>query len=266
VVTASSVVRLIVGSLFAFVLTAKSASAQAPAEPPANAQASAAAAPAAPPGPLTGSAGAGLAFTRGNTDTSNINASYDVTYDPKTSNVVKSDAQYLRGKNDGDLTVDHLGFDLRDQYALSSRAFAYGQFQFLRDTFKAIDYLVAPTAGLGYKVVDAKQTTLAVDAGLGGVWEKYPNLARTTSGAFTASEHYTEKLSGRATITQQVTGLWKTSDFSDTLYTFDAALAAALTTKSQLKIEVLDTYSSKPPTPATKGNDVATVFSIGYKF
>jgi hypothetical protein len=36
-------------------------------------------------------AGAGLALTSGNTDTSTVNASYDITYDPQTRNVVKSD-------------------------------------------------------------------------------------------------------------------------------------------------------------------------------
>ena len=54
--------------------------------------------PAAPSGPWIGSIGGGVALTSGNTDTSTINASYDVTYDPKTKNVVKSDALYLRGK------------------------------------------------------------------------------------------------------------------------------------------------------------------------
>jgi putative salt-induced outer membrane protein YdiY len=248
----SSVLRWVV-FLCALTLTSARASAQPPA------------APTEPPGPWTGSAGAGLALTNGNTDTSNFNVSYDVTYDPKTNNVVKSDAQYLRGKNGGDLTVNHLAFDARDQYKLTARAFAYGQFQFLRDTFKAINYLVAPTAGVGYKLVDAPQTTLAVDLGLGAVREKNPSLAAKTSGAFTASEHLTHKLSDVATLTQQVAGLWKTSDTGDALYTFGVALTASLTSKSQLRIEVLDTYKGKPPTAAIKKNDVATIFSIGYK-
>jgi putative salt-induced outer membrane protein YdiY len=253
-VTVFSVVRLLVISLCALTLTGARASAQPPA------------APAVPAGPWTGSAGAGLALTSGNTDTSNFNASYDVTYDPKTKNVVKSDALYLRGKNGENLTVNRLGFNARDQYSLTARAFAYGQVQFLRDTFKAIDYLAAPTAGLGYKLVDAPQTTLAVDAGLGVVREKSPNLDAKTSGAFTASEHFTEKLSDVANVTQQVAGLWKMNDVGDALYTFGAALTASMTSKSQLRIELLDTYKGKPPSPAIKKNDVATVFSIGYKF
>ena len=56
------------------------------------------------------------------------------------------------------------------------------------------------------------------------------------------------------------------SDTSDALYTLGASLAASLTPKSQVRIELLDTYKGKPPNPAIKKNDVATVFSIGYKF
>ncbi len=252
--SSSSVVRWIAVSVCAVTLTGARAGAQTPAAPP------------APAGPWTGSAGAGLAFTGGNTDTSSVNVSYDLTYDPKTKNVVKSDALYLRGKKDGELAVNRLGFNVRDQYALSPRAFIYGQLQYLRDTFKAIDYLVAPTGGLGYKLLDAPRTALAVDGGVGGVWEKNPGLPVKASGALTASEHLTKKLSDTASVAQQIAGLWKTADFGDALYTFGTTLAAVLTPKSQVKIELLDTYKGKPPTATTKSNDIAIIFSIGYKF
>ena len=139
-------------------------------------------APAAPSGPWTGSVGGGVALTSGNTDTSTVNVTYDVTYDPKTKNVVKSDALYLRGKKDGESIVNRLGFNVRDQYNLGPRAFVFGQFQDPRDTFKAIDYLVAPTAGLGFKVVDTPQTSFTVDGGVGGVWEKNPESDVNTLG------------------------------------------------------------------------------------
>jgi putative salt-induced outer membrane protein YdiY len=249
VISHSSGVRLVFVFLFAVTLTSARASAQAP----------------APAGPWTGSAGAGLAFTSGNTDTSSINVGYDLTYDPKTKNVVKSDALYLRAKTNDELTVSRLGLNARDQYQLSSRAFTYGQVQYLHDKFKDIDYLIAPTAGLGYKLVNAASTTLTVDGGLGGVWEKNPGFDVQHSGAVTASEHFVQKLSDTANVSQQVIGLWKTADFGDALYTFGTTLAANLTSKSQVKIDLLDTYKAKPPTPAIKSNDVALVFTIGYK-
>jgi hypothetical protein len=48
----------------------------------------------APPKVWTVAVSAGLALASGNTDTSTINAAYDIVYDPKTKNVVKSDALY----------------------------------------------------------------------------------------------------------------------------------------------------------------------------
>jgi putative salt-induced outer membrane protein len=221
--------------------------------------------PEPPPGPWTGSIGGGVALTSGNTDTSTVNVTYDVTYDPKTKNVVKSDALYLKGKKDGESTVNRLGFNIRDQYSLRPRAFVYGQFQYLRDEFKAIDYLLAPTGGLGYKVVDTPATAFSVDGGVGGVWEKNPGADVNTSAALTASQRLTQKLSDTANLVEQLSGLWKTSDAGDALYTFGIGLIAGVTARSQLKVELLDTYKGKPPTAATQKNDVAIVFSITYK-
>lgn len=105
-----------------------------------------------------------------------------------------------------------------------------------------------------------------MDGGLGAVWEKNPGLDLEASGAVTGSEHLTKKLSDAASVTQQIAGLWKMADLGDALYTFGTTLIASLTSKSQVKIELLDTYKGKPPTAATKHNDVAIVLSIGYKF
>src|SRR5215467_10945662 len=64
--------------------------------PPATQQTTAAA-----PEGLHGSAGFGLSLTDGNSDTLNINATIDTTYDPKTGNAMKWAALYLRGKQNG---------------------------------------------------------------------------------------------------------------------------------------------------------------------
>jgi hypothetical protein len=66
-------------------------------------------------------------------------------------------------------------------------------------------------------------------------------------------------------LTESVAGLWKTRDFSDALYTFGAGVTASLTTRSQLKVEMIDTFKNLPPAPSTKKNDVALVVSILFK-
>jgi putative salt-induced outer membrane protein YdiY len=222
-------------------------------------------APAAPPKIWTVQASAGLALTSGNSDTSTVNAAYDVTYDPQSKNIVKSDGLWLRGKTEGVLSAHRLGLNIRDEYRFQPRAFVFGQNQYLRDEFKSIDYLIAPTVGLGYKVVDSAATKLSADAGVGGVWEKNPGVDTRASGAMTVSEKLTQTVTANTTLTQAFAGLWKTNDVDDALYTFSVGLAASMSTRTQLKFEVLDTFKNRPPLPSVEKNDVAVLMAIVYK-
>ena len=65
---------------------------------------------------------AGLALTQGNRDTSTVNASYDLVYDPPGRNIVKSDALLIRGKTEGELTGSRLGVNIRDEFKLRAPA------------------------------------------------------------------------------------------------------------------------------------------------
>lgn len=209
--------------------------------------------------------GAGWAMTSGNSDTSNLNASYDIVYDPQRKNVVKSDGLFLRAKTEGELTANRLGFNIRDEYRLTPRLFVFGQNQYLRDEFKEIDYLLAPTAGVGYKLYDTATTKLTVDGSVGGVWEKNPGFDVTSSGALAAGEKLIQNLTMTTILTQSVTALWKMNNFDDLLLTAGIGIAASMSTHTQLKFEVLDTYKNVPPLPTIQQNDVAVLMSIVYK-
>lgn len=221
--------------------------------------------PPPPPKVWTVAASAGLALTSGNTDTSTVNVAYDLIYDSLKKNVVKSDALFLRGKTQGELASDRFGLNVRDNYKLNARTYVFGANQYLRDKFKNIDYLIAPTGGLGYKVIDTPESKLDVDGGVGGVWEKNPGFDVSSSGALTLGEKLSQKLTATTTLTQSYSGLWKTKDFGDSLHNFGIGIAAAMSTRTQLKIEVLDVYKSLPPSPSIKKNDVATLVAVVYK-
>ena len=241
----------------ALVLTAAAASAQTPAaQPP----------PPEPPPLWTGSAGFGLTLNRGNTATTNVSVSADATRDPKTDNVWKFKGLYMRGETNDELAVNRLLLDARYERTLSRRVYAFGQAQYLEDEFKDIDYMVAPSGGIGYKLIATPATTFNVDGGLGAKVEKNFDVDRRTDFVVAFSDRFEHKLSATATVTQGFNALWKADDFGDALYTFTAGLAAALTTRTQLKLELLDTYSSRPPNPAVKNNDVALITAVVYKF
>lgn len=224
------------------------------------------AATASPAKTWTGTTGVGLSLTSGNSDTTNFNVAFDVAHDPHTRNVMKWTGLYLRGKKDDALTVNRTSLGFRDELTLSSRTFAFGQIGYLRDTFKRIDYLIAPTAGLGYKVIDTDATKFSVDAGAGAVWEKNPGRDVEASLALTAGEKLAHQLTPTASFTHAATGLWKANDMADGLYTFSVGLATRISGRVQLSVDLLDTFKNRPPTAATKKNDVAIVTAITAKY
>ena len=218
-----------------------------------------------PPKIWTVTASAGLALTDGNSDTTSTNAAYDIVYDPHQRNLIKSDGLFLRARTEGDLTANRIGFNVRDQYKLTQRLYVFGQNQFLKDEFKDIDYLVAPTGGLGYKLFDTPQTKLDVDGSVGVVWEKNPGFDVDTSGAVATGEKLIQALTSNTTLTQAFVGLWKMDDFEDALFTFGVSMAVAMSTHTQIKVEVLDTFKNKPPLATIQKNDVAVLMAIVYK-
>ena len=215
---------------------------------------------------VSGSAGFGLSLTQGNSDTVNINATVDSIYDPKTKNVVKWNALYLRGKQNGVLSVNRVFGSVRDEYAVSKHTFLFGQFDALHDTFKGVDYLYAPTAGVGYKLVDTKQTTFDVNTGVGGVIEKDTGNESNGSGALTFGEKLVHQLTTTTTLKEAATSLLKMSDIGDGLFTFEVGVAAKMNSRLQLSVDLLDTFKNHPVDGLTHKHDLALVTSIVAKF
>jgi putative salt-induced outer membrane protein YdiY len=236
---------------------------QAPAAPPHATPA--APAPAKPVKVWNGSLSAGLSITSGNRNTSNFNVAFDLVHDPKKTNVFKADGLYLRGKSEANLTGDQLRVNLRDEVTFNGRGFLFGQARYLRDRFKEIDYLVAPSAGVGYKLFQDNGSSLGVSGGIGGVWEKDRQKGLNRSGSITLDEKLTYKMSPNATVTQSLAALWKTDDLTDALYTFSAGVAAGISARAQLKVELLSTYKNRPTGAALRKNDAALLMGVVYK-
>ncbi len=223
------------------------------------------AAPEPPPG-WTGSASAGLSMTSGNSDTSTVNLAYDIKRDTGGDFLFKSTFLFLYGKDEGELNNDRLAFDVRGERRLSERTLLFAQTQYLRDSFKDIDYLVSPTFGVNRIFVKNARTELNADVGIGIMWEQNPGLELDTDGAVSAGQKLTHKLTATTELTEKVAALWTMDDFGDALYTFGVGVATSVTGGIQLKFEVLDTYKTRPPFETVEKNDIATLISVVYKF
>jgi putative salt-induced outer membrane protein YdiY len=240
------------------VLTALSAQTSALAPPPA---------PEEPPPPLwTGSLGAGVSVTSGNTDTSSYNLTFDATRDPKKLWVFKTDGLYLRSEQDGEDTADKTVLHVREERAISERLFVFGDVGYLRDKFKDIDYLVAPQVGAGWKAILPEPMSLIFDAGIGAAFEKNPGLNSTSDAAFNVGEEWIWNFSKRASLTQRIRGLWKFDDTEDAFYHGEIAVAASLTETMELKVAYLVDYDNLPSSPELDKTDTALLATVVLKF
>jgi len=234
--------------------------AQAP--PPAQA-------PAAPPAPAreySGSFGGGMTLTSGNTSTRNYNLAFSHIHERKNGNTDKITALYLRGKQDGVLTLNRASVVFRDEYKLSDRTFLFGEVVYISDRFKDISYYISPIGGLGYKVIDSDTTKLQFSGGAGGVWEKNGGVDVRGSGSVNAGQSFSQNIGASSKFTETIGTIWNTDDFSDSLTGFSASLTTSIVRIFDLKIEFLDTYKSKPLNPLIKKNDTSLVISFLVKY
>jgi putative salt-induced outer membrane protein YdiY len=220
----------------------------------------------APTPVYTGSFGGGLALTGGNTDTQNINFTFNLVRDPKTKNVMKANAAYLRGTQNDLLNLDRTSVLLRDEYTVSSRVFVFGQNDYLRDRFKEIIFLWAPVGGVGVKLANTDRTKFDVSGGAGGFFERNPEKTTSKTGSVNAGQSFQQKISTTSTLNQAWSTIWKTGDFGDSLTNFSVGLTTSIASKIELKFEFLDNYKTKPASATIKKNDTALVTSFVVKF
>lgn len=219
-----------------------------------------------PAKPWNSSFGAGLAITSGNSDTQNINLSFNTAYDPKTGRLFKADALYLLGEANEEKQVDKTTATGRYERALSDRAFWFGEVSYLRDPFKSITYLIAPIAGAGYHLIATDARKLSLDAGVGAALERNPQFGSDTSGAVKAGQSFDWTISEASKLTQRLNGLWKADDFDDALYHFDAGIATTMARRAELKVSYLYDYKNKPPLPGIEKGDSALFAALLLKF
>jgi len=214
----------------------------------------------------SGNLAAGLALTNGNTDTKNVNLSMALVRDPKKLSVLRVNGLYLRGDKQSVLIVNQTQFTIRDEINLYTNLFTFAQGYYVKDTFKGISSLFSPSAGIGYRFINTDAMLFAMDTGIGGVWESDIGRPRVTTGAYNAGERFSWKVSPTATVTQSINSLWKTNDWADSFHNFTAALAVSITSRAQVKMEILDSFKNRPPQPGLKKNDTALITAFVWKF
>ena len=236
----------------------------APVVLPAGTMAAQDAAPARPP--WSGSFGAGLAITSGNTNTSNWNLSFKAKRERPNGLILNADGLVIRGKKNGRPNLDNTVLNSRVELRFADKSYVFGQMAYLRDPFKSIDYFFAPTAGLSYRFYNTADGSFSVNASAGASWESNPGKPPKSKSAVAFGQRFTRALSKTATLTQGFAGNVVANDVGDGLYSTSVGLAASVTNRTQMKVEVLNTYRTTPPVATIEKSDVSTLMSFVFKF
>jgi putative salt-induced outer membrane protein len=194
----------------------------------------------------TGSLGAGLTFTGGNSSTTGVNFAFDAQYLFSEKSLLKANAFWIYQSTDGTSTVDKNQAALRYEAGLTEKVYAFGEVSYLRDVFKNVTYLVAPQVGAGYRFVKTKEITLSLDAGVGGAFEKNPSVDSKSSPAVSAAQSFSYQLGPGILFNEKVAGLWKTNNFSDYNVHFEAGVATSVSRRSELKVTYILDYKNLP--------------------
>lgn len=232
--------------------------AQPPAAPPAVQP------PAAPPAPeppprLEATGQFTFLGTSGNTSTHSLGTGGDVILrtDPWTYN---GKVLFAEADRDEDLIARSFVGRFRASRKIDDRLSAYGQYDFLHDTFAGVDQRHIEEGGISYQAVDWAPHRLRVDAGLGYLYEARPD-GHFDSAMLSLGAAYRLAISTTGELTYEPRFLLTLVDLGATRYDQVAALSVALNTILSLKLTHTIRYSAAPA-PGFKSTDTIAGVSL----
>jgi len=220
-----------------------------------------------PPAGWSGDFSFAFALTRGNSDTTNLSASFNANRKLAPEFEWLNSGYLLKGEKDGDKTAESMGATTRLNWSHTSRIFSYYEVQALRDTFKDYRYRLMPGVGAGYKLLVEKDRTLDLYGGLSWVMTKYESTGDTDDFlGIRMGDKFAWKFSPTAEFKQVLELTFDSGDLGRYFARFEAGLAANLTREWAVTVTFIDAYDSEPVGPGIKQNDITMLAGISKKF
>ncbi|HET7610017.1 MAG TPA: DUF481 domain-containing protein, partial [Gammaproteobacteria bacterium] len=122
---------------------------------------------AAPPDPFVGGISLGYLATKGNTDSTNANAKFDVTWDLDGPWKHDWNALAINARTNGVTTAESYsaGYKARRDFSETSYLFFTGDWR--QDRFSGYDRQVSEAVGYGRRLIDSERHMLALEGGAG---------------------------------------------------------------------------------------------------
>jgi putative salt-induced outer membrane protein YdiY len=223
------------------------------------------AASASPKIPWESTAAAGLTLTKGNSDTLLVTLSLD-TKRKWDRNEAAFGIAGGYGENDNVKNNEFLNAFGQYNRLFTERFYGGLRLDASYDGIANLDYRVTITPLAGYYLVKEANTTLAVEVGPSGVFEKYKNQGSDTYVGIRFAERFEHKLSASTKIWESLSYVPQVDKWVDKyIVTGEAGIDTAITKKWSLRVLFQDIYDSQPAA-GRKNNDMRLVAGTAYKF
>lgn len=209
-----------------------------------------------------------LSISSGNTKSTSFSLGADAsraTKDDKWSIYATS----LYGKRDDGATgstktADNVRAGTRYDYNLTPLIFGFGLLELERDKLIDLDLRSTIGLGLGYHVIQTKETTFDVFAGLASTRSKFSDRSSTATELLLGEES-SHKISETTSFKQKLTIYPNLKDSGEYRSVFDAGLSVAMSKNMALTVGLQNKYNSEAPA-GTKKSDTLLITGVSVKF
>jgi len=170
----------------------------------------------------------------------------------------------LYGKSDGDKNAERYFTDLRADYSINERWYAYGLGTWLRDKFAGFDHRISIGPGVGYKFLIGPKHFLLAETGLNYAYEDYTDSDENNEDFLEGRlfGKYEWAFTEKTKFSQALEYLQSFKDSSMRRLSSETALVTAITDILALKISYSIFYNNDPRPSDLDDTDTILATSI----
>jgi len=206
----------------------------------------------------------GFNLARGNTENTQFNTRYDAKKKREKDSIsVKVAANF--GEDDVQKNTDNYLVGAQYNRTISQRYFWLINSSYEVDNIADLDYRFQLSPGLGYKLIEKKNNTLDIEAGLGYQSQQYDSQSKEDNVAYRAAEKWDYQLS-------ETSSLWQSAEISGAVdegddYIIKAVIGIQSKVAGNLNLKsfIQDKYTNDPANNKKK-NDISFNTVLVYSF
>ena len=174
--------------------------------------------------------------TSGNSNTSTFSTKVEASTALSDKSNFRAKGNILYSENDHDSSANKYDIELDYNYMLSEKIYSYFGVNYLKDQFSDYDYRLNAGPGLGYKLLDDKEQTIDLQAGLDYALDQYSDGIKDEYVASRAEVNYRYKINENLKFKQMFNYLVSLEDNNKYFMASDTSLGVKMTDNLSLGV------------------------------